>query len=261
MTTEHALEAKSLGKRFGDTTALADLNLTVPHGEVVCLLGANGAGKTTTINLFLGFLTPDSGTALVEGIDVAQSPFEARRRLAYLPESVALYPKLTGLENLRFFDKLAGGERNDDELATLLREAGLPEDANNRPADTYSKGMRQKVGIAIAMARQAKTLLLDEPLSGLDPSAANSLGELIRRLRDQGSAVLMATHDIFRAKEIGNRIGIMMSGRLVNMLDAAALDAKEIETIYLEHLHEDDDVKESVQHEGDRHQRPHVTQP
>lgn len=240
MTKENALEAKGLGKTFGNTKALVDLNLVVSHGEVVCLLGANGAGKTTTINLFLGFLTPDTGTARVEGIDVAKSPFDARRQLAYLPESVALYPKLTGLENLAFFDKLAGGQRAGNELGMLLRNAGLPEAAHGRPVSTYSKGMRQKVGVAIAMAREAKTLLLDEPLSGLDPSAANSLGELICRLRDEGSAVLMATHDIFRAKEIGNRIGIMMSGRLVNLLDTAALDAKEIESIYLEHLHEVD---------------------
>ncbi|MEM7504379.1 MAG: ABC transporter ATP-binding protein [Pseudomonadota bacterium] len=244
MTTTHALEANGLSKRFGSTTALAGLDLTVPHGEVVCLLGANGAGKTTTINLFLGFLSPDSGSAWVEGIDVASAPIEARRRLAYLPESVALYPKLSGLENLAFFDKLAGGERTDDNLSALLGDAGLPEAATHQPAATYSKGMRQKVGIAIAMARRAQTLLLDEPLSGLDPSAANSLGELICRLRDGGSAVLMATHDIFRAKEIGDRIGIMMGGRLVNMLDASALDAKEIETIYLQHLHEAEDVEE-----------------
>lgn len=244
MTTEIALEARELSKSFGDTRALSGLNLTVPRGEVVCLLGANGAGKTTTINLFLGFAKPDSGTALVEGIDVAESPFEARRRLAYLPETVALYPKLTGLENLAFFDKLAGGKRDEEALTGLLREAGLPESATDRPASTYSKGMRQKVGIAIAMARQAKTLLLDEPLSGLDPSAANSLGELICRLRDEGSAVLMATHDIFRAKEIGNRVGIMMRGRLVNLLDTATLDAKEIESIYLQHLHESDTTVE-----------------
>ena len=244
MTSAIGLEARGLNKSFDGTPALVDLDLTVPGGEVVCLLGANGAGKTTTINLFLGFLEPDSGTALVDGIDVVASPFEARRKLAYLPESVALYPKLTGLENLAFFDKLAGGGRSDAELAQLLTSAGLPDESHQRPAATYSKGMRQKVGIAIAMARQAKTLLLDEPLSGLDPSAANSLGELICRLRDDGSAVLMATHDIFRAKEIGNRIGIMMRGKLVNMLDAGELDAREIESIYLQHLHEDAAVAE-----------------
>lgn len=242
MTTQFALEAKNLSKRFGNKTALEDLDLAVSHGEVICLLGANGAGKTTTINLFLGFLKPDTGTALVNGINVADSPFEARRQLAYLPESVALYPKLTGLENLTFFDNLAGAGRAGNELAAMLVDAGLPEEVHNSAVATYSKGMRQKVGIAIAMARQAKILLLDEPLSGLDPSAANSLGTLIAQLRDQGSAVLMATHDIFRAKEIGDRIGIMMRGRLVNLLDADSLNAKEIESIYLEHLHADSPV-------------------
>ena len=241
--THNLLEAKGLGKRFGTTVALDGLDLAVAGGEVVCLLGANGAGKTTTINLFLGFLTPDNGSAIVDGIDVAESPFEARKRLAYLPESVALYPKLTGLENIAFFDKLAGAERSETELAALLREAGLPDEAHNRRTATYSKGMRQKVGIAIAMARRARALLLDEPLSGLDPSAANGLGQLIRGLRDDGCAILMATHDIFRAKEIGNRIGIMMRGKLVNVLDADSLDAREIEQVYLAHLHEAGDAR------------------
>ncbi len=239
MSEHHALEARGLGKRFGEKIALDEFDLTVSKGEVICLLGANGAGKTTTINLFLGFLKPDKGTAFVDGIDVSASPIEARRKIAYLPESVALYEKLTGVENIAFFDKLASGTRDEAELIALLAQAGLPEEANHRAVGTYSKGMRQKVGIAIAMARQAKTLLLDEPLSGLDPSAANSLGQLIGRLRDEGSAVLMATHDIFRAKEIGDRIGIMMRGRMVNLLDASLLDAKEIESIYLQHLHED----------------------
>ncbi len=246
MTEQHALEAQSLGKRFGEKVALSGLDLAVSKGQVICLLGANGAGKTTTINLFLGFLKPDTGTALVEGVNVATAPIEARRKLAYLPESVALYEKLSGVENLAFFDKLAGGRRNADELTALLDQAGLPEDAWHRAAGTYSKGMRQKVGLAIAMARQAKTLLLDEPLSGLDPSAANSLGAMIGRLRDDGSAVLMATHDIFRAKEIGDQIGIMMRGRLVNLLNASELDAKEIESIYLEHLHSADGSGEGI---------------
>ncbi len=236
MQNNIALKADGLGKRFGATVALADLDLEVKRGEVVCLLGANGAGKTTTINLFLGFLAADTGTATVDGIDVANSAVEARRRLAYLPESIALYPKLSALENLTFFDRLAGGKRSPAELAALLGEAGLPGTAHERPAATYSKGMRQKVGIAIALARQAKILLLDEPLSGLDPSAANGLGKLIAKLRDDGCAVLMATHDIFRAKEIGTRIGIMMRGRLVNELDPATLNAREIESVYLDHL-------------------------
>lgn len=238
MSSEYALRAIDLSKSFGQTQALINLNLDVGYGEIICLLGANGAGKTTTINLFLGFLKADSGQALVGDVDADKYPVEARKKLAYLPESVALYPKLSGMENLEFFDGLAGGGHKRDELAAMLERAGLPRNLQDHPTAGYSKGMRQKVGIAIAMARDVKTLLLDEPLSGLDPFAANSLGLQICRLRDQGCAVLMATHDIFRAKEIGNRIGIMMHGRLVNLLDAAALDAKEIEAIYLAHLHE-----------------------
>lgn len=231
-----ALEAEGLCKSYGDLVALADLTLAVKKGEVVCLLGANGAGKTTTINCFLGFHAPDRGRARIDGIDVQEDPLAARRRVAYLPESVALYDRLTGLENLAFFDRLTGHHRGDDELSQLLSQAGLEPQAHGRRVGAFSKGMRQKVGIAIALAKGAVALLLDEPLSGLDPAAAHGLGEQILELRDTGCGVLMATHDIFRAKAIGDRIGIMMRGRLVNVLDADTLDAGEIEAIYLKHL-------------------------
>lgn len=232
------MEAQGLRKVYGRVVALGGLNLAVARGEVFCLLGANGAGKTTTINLFLGFHRPDAGSVRIDGIDVTSAPDEARRRAAYLPESVALYDRLSGLENLRFFDRLAGGRRATAELTTFLSDAGLAKSDHERRVSTYSKGMRQKVGIAIALAKGAKAILLDEPLSGLDPAAANNLGEQILRLRGAGCGVLMATHDIFRAKEIGDRIGIMMQGQLVNVLDSASLDAREIEGIYLKHLHE-----------------------
>ncbi len=235
--TDPLLRAEKLSKSFSGRVALTELDLAVAPGEVVCLLGANGAGKTTTINLFLGFLRPDSGAAFVEDVDVARDPLEARRRLAYLPESVALYPTLTGLENLAFFNSLSNGEGSTEEsLRQILIDAGLPSEAHDQRASTYSKGMRQKVGIAIAIARGAHALLLDEPLSGLDPQAANSLGQQIGRLREDGCAILMATHDIFRAKEVGDRIGIMANGRLLDMLQPATLDAREIEQIYLSHL-------------------------
>ncbi len=230
------LEAKGLSKTFGHLVALDRLDLDVSAGEVVCLLGANGAGKTTTINLFLGFAKPTGGKAVVDGVDVATAPYEARRRLAYIPEQVALYPELTGLENLRFFDRLSGARRSSEELLECLIEAGLPREAVHRRVGGYSKGMRQKVGVAVALAKDAKALLLDEPLSGLDPSAANDLCALLKTLRDRGAAILMATHDLFRAKEIGTRIGIMKAGQLVDLFDADALDATEIENIYLAHM-------------------------
>ena len=235
-----AIEAKALSKRYDDLTAVDRLDLQIAPGEVFCLLGANGAGKTTTINLLLGFHQPDSGSALIAGIDVAEDPEAARRKLAYLPESVALYGKLTGIENLRFFDRLAGFSRDSEELQSLLEAAGLPRESHDRRLASYSKGMRQKVGIAIALAKGAQALLLDEPLSGLDPSAANELGNQIERLRQDRCGVLMATHDIFRAKEVGDRIGIMVRGRLVATLASSELAAKEIETLYLQHLNESD---------------------
>ncbi len=232
----HVLEAEGLSKNYGSVTALRGLDLAVSGGEVCCLLGANGAGKTTAINLFLGFHKPDRGAARIDGIDVNSNPAAARRRVAYLPERVALYEKLTGLENLTFFAKVAGQSQGVQELSAVLVEAGLPEEAHSRRVATYSKGMRQKVGIAIALAKGVPAILLDEPLSGLDPSAARDLGERILALRDGGRGVLMATHDIFRAREVADRIGIIMRGRLVQELDAKALDAKEIEDIYMKHL-------------------------
>ncbi|MEM9533037.1 MAG: ATP-binding cassette domain-containing protein [Pseudomonadota bacterium] len=233
------LKASRLSKHFGATVALHELDLEVDRGEVLCLLGANGAGKTTTINLFLGFLDPTSGEARVDGLSVVEAPLETKAHLAYIPEQVALYPQLSGLENLEFFDRFAGHKHSREALLDFLRSAGLPaEDALRRSA-TYSKGMRQKVGIAIALAKNAEALLLDEPLSGLDPAAANSFCSQLKKMRDEGRAVLMATHDIFRAKEVGSRIGIMKAGRLVDLLEASSLAATEIEQIYLAHMHDE----------------------
>ena len=236
------LEAKNLSKSFGAVNALSDLNLSVQEGEILCLLGANGAGKTTTINLFLGFLEPSSGEALIDGVAAHRDPAGTKAKLGYIPEQVALYPQLSGLENLDYFLRLAGAKAKETELLASLEAAGLEHAAARRKAGTYSKGMRQKVGIGVALAKKAPVLLLDEPLSGLDPSAANGLCGSLRQLRDNGRAILMATHDVFRAKEVGTRIGIMKGGRLVDQLEADKLDAREIEQIYLSHMHDGADA-------------------
>ena len=192
------LEAVSLTKIYQGVPALDHLDLLIPEGEVFCLLGPNGAGKTTTVNLFLNFIQPTAGNALVCGIDSAAAPLEARQWLAYIPETVMLYSNLTGLENLDYFTTLSTGcRRSRNELLALLREAGLEEKMAYRRISGYSKGMRQKVGIAIALAKAAKVLLLDEPTSGLDPLAANEFAGLIEGLRQRGMAVLMVTHDLF----------------------------------------------------------------
>jgi ABC-2 type transport system ATP-binding protein len=230
------IEATGLGKTFGTNQALDAMDLQVPPGEVYALLGANGAGKTTTINLLLGFLQPDAGQVRVAGFDPAAQPEQARAVTAYIPEQVALYPSLSGLENLAYFAALAGRALADGEARALLQRAGLAAEAAERRLGDYSKGMRQKVGIAIALAKEARVLVLDEPMSGLDPQAANEFCTLVRQLADAGSAVLMATHDIFRARQLADRIGILRAGRKRAELRAAELDAQELQALYLQHM-------------------------
>ncbi|MEQ8735539.1 MAG: ABC transporter ATP-binding protein [Rhodospirillaceae bacterium] len=232
------LEAFDLQKSYGDHQALKGLNLSVKSGDIYCLLGANGAGKTTTINLFLNFISPTGGKAQVNGIDVSENPIETKKHLAYIPEQVMLYPNLTGLENIEYFARLGGHEDyNDDDLRGFLLRCGLQSEAADRRISTYSKGMRQKVGVAIALAKQAKALLLDEPTSGLDPKASNEFSELLKHLQSEGAAILMATHDLFRAKETGTRIGIMREGNLMQELSTGEVSHADVERIYLEHMH------------------------
>lgn len=223
-------------KKFGARIALDGLDLNLSDGEVYALLGPNGAGKTTTINLILGFLKADAGSVEVCGIDAAIEPLRARQHIAYIPEQVALYSIMSGLDNLRYFTTLAGLAIDDARLHQLLTDAGLSEEAHQHPAQLYSKGMRQKVGIAIAMARAAKLLLLDEPTSGLDPSAAAEFSQVVRAAAARGTAVLMATHDLYRIKELADRVGVLHRGRIVEDINPAALDHVALEQLYMERL-------------------------
>jgi ABC-2 type transport system ATP-binding protein len=233
------LEAVNLSKSYNSTAALKRLNLEIKPGEVFCLLGANGAGKTTTIHLFLNFTQPSSGVAKVKGLDVTEHPIETKRYIAYIPEQVMLYRNLTGLENLAYFTALAGHTDYDRErLLEFFDQVGLAREASQHRVTTYSKGMRQKVGIAIALAKKAEALLLDEPTSGLDPKASNEFSSLIRKMSEAGVATLMATHDLFRAKESGTRVGIMRHGSLVATLHTGEVGHADLERIYLEHMHE-----------------------
>ena len=232
------LETIGLTKQYGNHTALDQLNLKVCPGEVFCLLGANGAGKTTTINLLLNFIQPTSGTAFVNGLDVSRHSLETKRFLAYIPEQVTLYRNLSGLENLEYFAALAGNDKyTKQQLSALLLEAGLQAGSHDKRISAYSKGMRQKVGIAIAIAKKAKALLLDEPTSGLDPKASNEFSALLKHMSERGVAILMATHDLFRAKESGTRVGIMREGKLRRVLSTSEVGHADLERIYLENMH------------------------
>lgn len=231
------LVADQLSMRFGATQALDGVSLNVAPGDIYCLLGANGAGKTTLINVFLNFLSPTAGAAHVNGRDVTREPLRTKRDLAYIPEQVMLYGVLSGLENLDYFAGLATGFRQPRErLLALLAGVGLDATAAARRVSTYSKGMRQKVGIAIAMAKQAKALLLDEPTSGLDPSAAEEFSQLLRKASAEGVAVLTTTHDLFHARQTGTRIGIMKRGRLVAELASADVSHTDLQALYLQHM-------------------------
>jgi ABC-2 type transport system ATP-binding protein len=233
------LEAVDLSKSYNGNAALKDLNLRIGPGEVFCLLGANGAGKTTTINLFLNFTQPTSGVARIKGLDVTAHSLETKKYIAYIPEQVMLYRNLTGLENLEYFTVLAGHTHySRDQFLGFFDQVGLAREAADKRIGGYSKGMRQKVGIAIAIAKKAEALLLDEPTSGLDPKASNEFSSLIKRMSEAGVATLMATHDLFRAKESGTRVGIMKHGSLVAVLRTEEIGHADLERIYLEHMHE-----------------------
>lgn len=230
------LEAYQLQKRFQDKVALESLTLKVEPGEVYALLGPNGAGKTTAINLFLGFLEPDSGDVLVDGLSVPANPVAVRRKVAYIPEQVALYPRFSGLENLEYFSRLGGARPARPDLYRLLEQVGLKADAADRRVGTYSKGMRQKVGIALALASGAKALLLDEPTSGLDPAASHEFSRLLRKLAKEEVAILMATHDLYRAKEDATRVGILLKGRIASEYHRDDFQSRDLEKLYLERL-------------------------
>lgn len=232
------LEARGLGKSYGPHVALDRLDLRVAAGEILCLLGANGAGKTTTLSLFLGFAEPSAGVALVMGRAVAEDPAAARAQLGYVAEVVTLYPALTGAENLAFFAELAGASVDLARRDAILGRLRFPLAQIDRPSSGYSKGMRQKLGLAVALMKGARAILLDEPLSGLDPAAANDLVAVLRETAAEGTALLVSTHDIFRAKDVAHRIGIMRHGRLVDMVDPARLSAAELEQLYLTHMAE-----------------------
>lgn len=230
----YALQAISLKKQYGNNVAVSNLNLNIYMGEIFCLLGQNGAGKTTTINLFLGFIPATKGFALINGVEVKPNDAATKKFVAYIPEVVQLYGTLNGIENLDFFSRLAGFRYSDELLRSFLKKAGLREEAFAKRLCTYSKGMRQKVGIAIALAKNAEVILMDEPTSGLDPKATAEFTKICKDLAAEGKTIFMATHDIFNAVNTGTRIGIMKQGELVHSFSTKEITANELQQLYLE---------------------------
>ncbi|MFM7358789.1 MAG: ABC transporter ATP-binding protein [Sediminibacterium sp.] len=227
------IQAKALSKSYKSNNALQALDLQINEGTIYALLGANGAGKSTTVNLFMGFIEPTAGEASINNIKVSNGGAATKPYIAYIPENVMLYQHLTGLQNLGFFSGLNGKKYSTEQLIQLLNRAGLQASAHKQNVGSYSKGMRQKVGIALALAKQAKALFLDEPTSGLDPLASNEFSSILHSLKKEGVAILMVTHDLFRAKETADVIGIMKEGRLVKEVYANTITATGLEDLYV----------------------------
>lgn len=232
------LEARELTMVYGNNLVAVDgLSFQVQPGEIYVILGANGAGKSTTMSMLLNFIDPTHGTALVNDIEIPRKPLEAKKHLAYVSENVELYGNFTAQQNLEFFAKLGGRKRlAREDLDAVLSRVGLPEHAFRRRVKTFSKGMRQRLGIAVAIIKDADVILLDEPTSGLDPKGGADFLRLLLELRAEGKAIFMSTHDIFRAKSIADRIGIMTQGRLVRELSRDEIENENLEALYLRYV-------------------------
>ena len=224
------IRLKKVSKSFKENKALDNLTLSVDSGEIYGLLGANGAGKSTTLNLLLGFIKAEIGS--IEILDSEKKKIN-KDQIGYIPENVNLYPYLSGKENLDYFCKLAGLKFDSSQLSNLLLDCSLDIDAHNKLTSEYSKGMRQKVGIAIALAKDASIYLLDEPASGLDPMASNELSEILKKLSSRGATILMASHDLFRVRETCDKIGIIKNGSLIKEMSSNDVSSNELENIYL----------------------------
>ena len=222
------LQVDSLHTMRSDKEVLSGITFAVNRGEVYALLGGNGAGKSTTLLSVLGFLAPKQGQVRVNGKDVCDDVAAARRSISYLPESASLYQHLNALENLEYFLGLAKVEVTLSDIESVLNRVSLAPEARKRKLGDYSKGMRQKVAIALAMLRDSDILLLDEPTSGLDPNAIDELHRIIRGLADVGKTILMVTHDVYGACQVADRIGLLREGRLVG--EFAAEGERRIDT-------------------------------
>jgi ABC-2 type transport system ATP-binding protein len=236
------LETQNLTKIYEDGRMAVDhLTMKVEPGEIFCMFGANGAGKTTTINLFLNFIPPTEGTALIEGVDVVKEPLKSKEFVSFVSENVMLYGNFSAIQNLDYFTKLAGKRGlTKADYAAVLQSVGLQKDVYDARSKTYSKGMRQKLGLAIAIIKDAPNVILDEPTSGLDPKSGQEFLNLLGVMKDKGKSVLMSTHDIFRAKMIADRVGFMKNGKLGLLKTKKELEGEDLTELYIQYMDERD---------------------
>jgi ABC-2 type transport system ATP-binding protein len=228
------LSIQQLSLRFAGREILKQLAFSLSAGEVVSILGSNGAGKSTLLKSILALHTAadQSGSIRIAGVDLAQERQHALSQLAYVPEQPAVYGHLSAIENIRYFLSLGSISQAAD-VESCLSMAGLPEQAWHRPCAEYSKGMKQKVMLAFALAKQAKLLLLDEPNSGLDPQATEELNQLIVQCKTRGMGVLVVTHDVLSAMAFSDRLLMLANGQLQPVaIDQSSLTLDSLKKLY-----------------------------
>ena len=211
------IEAEGLTKKYGIQTAVNNLTLQIQEGEVFGFLGPNGAGKTTTLLMFLGLTEPTSGKVRVIGFDPAREPLRVKEKVGYLPENVGFYDDMDARQNLRFIARLnrIPDRVSDKNIDGLLEQVGLLEEAKKK-VGTYSKGMRQRLGIAEVLIKEPKLIFLDEPTIGLDPDGTNRMLDLIHSLsREKNITIFLSSHLLDQVQRICDRVGIMIKGSLV----------------------------------------------
>ena len=215
--SEYIIRTVGLTKRYGEKAAVKQLNLTIKKGEVFGLLGPNGAGKTTTTLMLLGLTEPTEGFATIEGMDCTRDPIGVKRVVGYLPDNVGFYGDMTGRENLHFTGQLNGlaedviRKRTDE----LLERVGMTEAADQK-TKTYSRGMKQRLGIADVLIKDPKIIIMDEPTLGIDPQGMQDLLKLIRELSEKdGRTILLSSHQLYQVQQICDRVGIFVDGSLI----------------------------------------------
>jgi ABC-2 type transport system ATP-binding protein len=215
-SNDNIATVRNLRKCYDTLTAVDDISFEIKRGEIFGLLGPNGAGKTTTISMLAGILPPTSGEIVVDGHDASQAGAAVKRALGVVPQELAIYPKLTGRENLDFFGELYGLHKSDLTLRTMqmLTLVGLEDRAGSR-AETYSGGMKRRLNLAIGLMHNPRLLLLDEPTVGVDPQSRNHIFEGVRALNKQGLTILYTSHYMEEVEALCNRVGIMDRGKLV----------------------------------------------
>lgn len=214
---EPIIKLRDLSKNYGSHKAVDRLSLDVNRGEIFGLLGPNGAGKTTSILMMLGLTEPDNGTATVCGYDATRNPISVKRKVGYMPDHLGFYPHMTGLENLRYIASLNGLDETNiaERTKRVLELVGLKAAADKRTS-TYSRGMKQRLGLADVLIKEPEVIILDEPTLGIDPSGVKEFLDLIKRLSgEQGLTVLLSSHHLHHVQQVCDRVGIFVDGQLL----------------------------------------------